>query len=85
VVLESAPSETGIPSTHHFTPSALRDLAASIHGKAPEMWVCRIPASDFEFGESFSPATETAIGEAVGKITEYLSQPGNADPQHGCV
>jgi len=76
VALEKAPTETGIPSTHHFTPSALRDLTASIHGKAPEMWVCRIPASDFEFGESFSRATEAAVGEAVGKIRDYLLKRG---------
>jgi hydrogenase maturation protease len=77
VVIEPAPAETGIPSTHHFTPSALRDLAASIHGKTPEMWVCRIPASDFEFGEAFSSATGLAIEEAVEKIALFISADKN--------
>jgi hydrogenase maturation protease len=74
VKIELAPDETGIPSTHHFTPSALRMLATTLHGRSPQVWVCRIPASDFEFGENFSPVTKPAIEDAVGKIKKYLSE-----------
>jgi hydrogenase maturation protease len=72
VVIEPAPKETGIPSTHHFTPAALRELTASIHGKAPEVWVCRIPASDFEFGETFSGVTGFSISDSLEKIQRWI-------------
>ena len=71
--IEPAPEETGIPSTHHFTPSALRSLAVTLHGRSPEVWVCRIPASDFEFGEILSPVTKTSVEKAVGKIHKFIS------------
>jgi len=72
--IEPAPDETGLPSTHHFTHSALRDLARSIHGRAPEAWVCRIPAKDFEFGEVFSPATEAGIQGAVEAARRFVER-----------
>jgi hydrogenase maturation protease len=73
VVMEEAPVETGDSSTHHFTPSALRSLATTLHGHSPQVWVCRIPASDFEFGETFSSVTKASIEEAVGKIQKFIS------------
>jgi hydrogenase maturation protease len=74
VVMEEAPAEIGESSTHHFTPSSLRLLATTLHGRSPQVWVCRIPASDFDFGENFSPVTKPAIEDAVGKIKKYLSE-----------
>ncbi len=76
VRIELAPDETGLPSTHHFTPSALRELARSMHGKTPEVWVCRVPAKDFEFGEVFSPVTEDGIRGAVEAARRFVEGDG---------
>lgn len=73
VKIELAPDETGIPSTHHFTPSALRMLATTLHGRSPQVWVCRIPANDFEFGENFSTVTHSAIEKAARIVSTFVS------------
>jgi hydrogenase maturation protease len=72
VDITPAPEEISGASTHHFTPSTLRALAVALRGKAPEVWVCRIPARDFEFGEVLSPSAESAVTVAVGKIEEFI-------------
>lgn len=72
VKLEPAPEEAGLASTHHFTPSALRELTKSIHGKSPEVWVCRVPARDFEFGEAFSVATLDGLEKATEALVTLV-------------
>jgi Ni,Fe-hydrogenase maturation factor len=73
VVMEEAPAEIGESSTHHFTPSSLRLLATTLHGRSPQVWVCRIPASDFDFGENFSTVTHSAIEKAARIVSTFVS------------
>lgn len=71
-----APREQAM--THHTDPAGLLELSASI-GTAPrEALLLAIPASDFTFGESFSPRTATAIGRAVELIAGLVGS-GPAD------
>jgi len=84
VVLEKVTETLGSSSTHGLSPGALRGMCQALYGRSPEIWVCRLPARDFGFGEGFTEETQQAVGEAVERIQSFLfSQPIQAPPLAG--
>jgi hydrogenase maturation protease len=77
VRIELAPDETGLPSTPPFHPLGLEGTRA-VHAwkDVAEVWVCRVPAKDFEFGEVFSPVTEDGIRGAVEAARRFVEGDG---------
>ena len=67
---------TGVPSTlasHMLTPAQLLSLCEGLYGTSPqEAVLIEIPASSFEFGQTFSPPTEAAIEQSVIIIASML-------------
>lgn len=59
-------------STHHLTPEALLGLARALGNPCPELYVCRIPAHRFGFGETFSTDTQDHIHQAVKLLHNWL-------------
>jgi len=78
--LEKIEKTQGTPasSTHHLTPQALFSLSRALGAYCPELYLCRIPAESFEFGEPFSAATRRHILQAVRLIRGWLG--GVAEP-----
>ena len=59
-------------STHHLKPEVLLQLSRWLYGGTPDLFLCRIPAENFEFGESFSDNTRKFIPEALRQIKAWL-------------
>ena len=60
-------------STHHLRPETLLRVAEALHVQCPELYLCRIPATNFEFGEPFSPDTRRHILKAVRVLRDWLA------------
>lgn len=70
-------SESGFSSsTHHLKPETLLRVAQALNLGSPELYLCRIPATNFEFGEPFSPATRRHILQAVRILRGLLEGDG---------
>jgi hydrogenase maturation protease len=69
-----APQANGSASTHHLSPEALLQISKSLQNVSPPLYLCRVPASDFGFSESFSPATRRALDEAVEAALDWIHQ-----------
>lgn len=65
--IELAPIGETVMS-HHTDPAGLLRLSASMGEPPTEALLLAIPASDFTFGESFSPRTATAVRRGVELI-----------------
>lgn len=59
-------------STHHLKPETLLHLSRQLYGRCPGLYLCRIPAEQFGFGDGFSPSTGRHIEQAVVLIREWL-------------
>ncbi len=62
----------GRPSTHHFGPEDLLQLARSIGIRPPEMLLCTVRGENFEVGETISSTVLGRAREAVKKIVQAL-------------
>ena len=56
---------------HLSDPGGLLALAAHLFGRAPEAWIVRLPVAELGIGEGLSPATSTAVNEAVRLIRDF--------------
>jgi hydrogenase maturation protease len=70
--LEEVREDLGASSSHGLSPGALKGMCRALTGRAPEVWVCRLPALDLGFGEGLSPATEAAVGEGLALLKGFL-------------
>ncbi len=59
-------------STHHLSPESLLQLSKILYETSPPLFLCRVPAREFAFTESFSPATRLALDEAVEATLEWI-------------
>jgi hydrogenase maturation protease len=59
-------------STHHLSPEFLLRLSKTLYGQNPELYLCRIPANQFNFGEILSENTQKGVEEAVQSIEKWL-------------
>ena len=58
---------------HQLDPESLLHLARDLWGRCPPAWLLALPASVFDFGETLSPRTETAVAEALPLIEALLA------------
>lgn len=63
-----APDAQPGPMTHHATPQGLLALAQSLYGRSPRALLISVPGTDFELGESLSPAVLQGAGVALHLI-----------------
>ncbi len=68
------PQPKASASTHHLAPEALLQLSKSLKNVSPPLYLCRVPASHFNFSESFSPETRRALDEAVAASLDWIHQ-----------
>lgn len=61
-------------STHHLSPEALLKLSKILYVSTPKLYLCRVPAREFNFSESFSPETRQALDEAVDAVLEWIHE-----------
>jgi len=61
------------PLTHVSSPSEIVQLAETVFGFAGRASYCRIPASDFSFGEGLSHRTESFARKAAAELEVILS------------
>lgn len=64
---------TPASSTHHLKPETLLQLSRALNTRCPELYVCSVPASNFEFGEPFSATTRRNIHQAVRLLIQWLT------------
>jgi hydrogenase maturation protease len=69
--IELTASECSQEIAHALDPRSLLGLSQKLYDRLPKAWIVAIPAVNFEFGESFSPVTESAMFNA-GKLIEDL-------------
>ena len=69
--LDPAAPDPGAHS-HALPPAAVLNLARTLFGRTPEVWICAIPAIDFGFGMDPSPAVQTALDTALSRIRDWL-------------
>ncbi|MEB3827455.1 hydrogenase maturation protease [Phormidium sp. CCY1219] len=62
---------------HSSDPRSLLTLAEALYGHAPQAWFVAIPATNFEFGESFSPTAQRAMGDALTQIDRLIRTPAS--------
>jgi len=67
-----AQSLTPSASTHHLKPETLLQLSQQLYGRSPELYVCRIPGEDFDFGEGLSLTAKTNVQAALRHIEDWL-------------
>ena len=60
------------PSTHHLKPEILLQLSRWLYHGNPELYLCRVPAVDFGFGESLSSDARRHVREALRQIKAWL-------------
>lgn len=73
VTMESLdPAETRAPLGHHTVPSGLLHLALAAYGRAPETWLLRIPAVDFDTPDTLSPQAAAGLAAALSRIDRAL-------------
>ncbi len=60
--------------SHLFSPSQLLALCSSLYRNVPRsVYLIGIPASDFSFSDSVSPATQVAIDECVSLVRRLVT------------
>jgi hydrogenase maturation protease len=74
LVEKVAPDGDAAASTHHLTPGALLKLSKILYVSTPQLYLCRVPARDFKFGETFSPETRQAMDEAVEAVLSWIHE-----------
>jgi hydrogenase maturation protease len=60
--------------SHHVRPAGLLEIARSLYGHAPSATLISIRGFDFDFGETLTPATDEAAGQAVDEIWQRVTQ-----------
>lgn len=60
------------PLAHALSPAGLLAWAEKLFGRAPEAWLCTIPARDLRFGEGLSPRTQTLAERLVDRLQYYV-------------
>lgn len=60
-------------SSHHLAPELLCSLASKIWSQCPQIYVCTIRGSCFDFGTQLSPEVEEQIDQAVAAIEGFIS------------
>jgi hydrogenase maturation protease len=71
-VVRVDPRTDASASTHHLSPESLLQLSRILYDTSPKLYLCRVPAKDFGFTESFSPATRQALDEAVDVVLDWI-------------
>ncbi|MDY7014659.1 MAG: hydrogenase maturation protease [Cyanobacteriota bacterium] len=66
------PQSSTLTSNHSSNPAQLLELARFLYDSYPTAWLVAIPATNFEFGEVFSPVTRRGVDRAVGAIARLL-------------
>jgi hydrogenase maturation protease len=57
-----------LTSNHISDPQALLTLASNLYHHHPQAWLIKIPAINFELGETLSEVTENALEQALEEI-----------------
>ncbi|MFB2921341.1 MULTISPECIES: hydrogenase maturation protease [Aerosakkonema] len=70
-VLAIEPIESGKTMTHTSDPRSLLALTKALYGRYPHAWLVKVPAVNFELGESLSPIAQKGIDDALEEI-DYL-------------
>ena len=68
--------------THVATPEQIVALSKELFGFEGQAFVCRIPASDFSFGEGLSETAQEFAGQAAREIEFFLGGPAYCPPPH---
>jgi len=69
-----APDDSCPVSSHATDPRALLALARELYGHAPGAWLLKVPAENFEHGESLSELSQRGIEDAVGEIRKLATR-----------
>lgn len=64
------------PLSHQVSPTGLLQLSQVLYGRCPPAWQLLIPAQQLQLGESLSPATATAMAQALTLLRHW--RPGHA-------
>jgi hydrogenase maturation protease len=66
------PSQNKTRLGHTSNPEQLLSLCKNLYHKFPSAWLLTIPTNNFEFGETFSDLTQTAIAPALVILTQLI-------------
>jgi hypothetical protein len=61
---------------HELAPAQLLLLTRAVFGRAPRAFVLRVPAANFDFGETLSPVAALGVRRAVCLLNMHLSACG---------
>ncbi len=62
-------------ASHSTAPEVLAALAASLHGRRPDLWVCTLRGEDFDFGPEMSPPMAARMRAGLALIRDCLGVP----------
>jgi hydrogenase maturation protease len=66
------PSQDKTRLGHTSNPEQLLSLCKNLYHTSPSAWLLTIPTNHFEFGETFSDLTQTAIAPALLILTQLI-------------
>ena len=66
------PSQDKTRLGHTSNPEQLLSFCKNLYHKSPSAWFLMIPTHNFEFGETFSDLTQTAIAPALVILTQLI-------------
>jgi hydrogenase maturation protease len=61
-------------STHHVKPEDLLHLSVNLYGKGPELYLCRVPGGQFDFGIKLSSQALQSVESAVHLVEKWLKE-----------
>jgi hydrogenase maturation protease len=74
LVEKVSPQPGSAASTHHLSPESLLQLSRILYDSSPKLYLCRVPARNFEFTQSFSPETLQALDEAIEAVLSWIQE-----------
>jgi hydrogenase maturation protease len=60
--------------THHIKATVLLENARFLYGKQPVTWLYTVTGKNFNLGDPFSPAVESALPELVSQLKVRITQ-----------
>jgi hydrogenase maturation protease len=60
------------PSSHHVTPQSLISLCRRLYAATPRSFIVSLSGQSFDFGESLSPAAESALPHFVATVRKLV-------------
>ena len=73
------PSRNPEPGSHATDPASLLSLAKALYGHSPEATLIALPARNFDLCEGLSPLTESAVEQAVIRVSKLAGPESRMD------